>query len=58
MDEVGIYRLSGIASEIQQLKKLFNERMYFLFYWFYWFNILLLLLFAIYKNIIFVNDGF
>lgn len=26
MDEVGIYRLSGIASEIQNLKKLFNER--------------------------------
>lgn len=25
MDEVGIYRLSGIASEIQNLKKLFNE---------------------------------
>lgn len=28
MDEIGIYRLSGIASEIQQLKKLFNERMF------------------------------
>lgn len=26
MDELGIYRLSGIASEIQNLKKLFNER--------------------------------
>lgn len=26
MDEIGIYRLSGIASEIRSLKKLFNER--------------------------------
>ena len=28
MEEVGIYRLSGIASEIQSLKKLFNEGRY------------------------------
>jgi len=26
MDEIGIYRLSGIASEIRSLKKLFNEQ--------------------------------
>ena len=28
MDEIGIYRLSGVASEIQQLKKMFNVGKY------------------------------